>query len=36
MLVQVPVYQRVNQIQLTSDYNLQAGVSYRFRYNAVQ
>lgn len=30
-LVQWPVYQRVNQIQLTSDYNLVASVSYAFR-----
>lgn len=29
--VQIPVYQRVNQIQLTSDYNLQTGLSYRFK-----
>lgn len=30
-LIQFPVYQRVNQIQLTSDYNLLAGLSYRFQ-----
>jgi hypothetical protein len=29
--LQIPVYQRVNQIQLTSDYNLQTGLSYRFK-----
>lgn len=29
-LVQIPLRQRVNRIQLTSDYNLQTGVSYRF------
>lgn len=28
--VQIPVYQRVNVIQLTSDYNFIAGLSYRF------
>ncbi len=28
--VQIPVYQRVNQIQLTSDFNLMSGISYRF------
>jgi len=30
-IVQVPVRQRVNQIQLTSDYNLLLGLGYRFR-----
>lgn len=30
-IVQLPVYQRVNEIQLTSDWNLLAGLSYRFR-----
>lgn len=30
-IVQVPVRQRVNNIQLTSDYNLQTGLSYRFQ-----
>jgi hypothetical protein len=30
LLVQVPVYQRVNGIQLTSDANIVAGASYRF------
>lgn len=29
-LVQVPVYQRVNGIQLVSDYNFLGGLSYRF------
>ncbi len=30
-VVQIPVHQRVNVIQLTSDYNLLTGVSYRFK-----
>jgi len=30
-LVQIPIYQRVNQIQLTSDYNLLTNLSYKFR-----
>lgn len=30
-LVQIPLYQRVNQIQLTSDYNVLSSVNYRFR-----
>jgi len=30
-LVQIPVYQRVNSIQVVSDYNVLAGVSYRFQ-----
>ena len=30
-LIQVPVYQRVNVIQLTSDYNVLASLSYRFK-----
>lgn len=30
ILVQIPVYQRVNVVQLVSDWNLAAGVSYRF------
>jgi hypothetical protein len=30
IIVQIPVYQRVNVIQLTSDYNLSMGVSYKF------
>jgi hypothetical protein len=30
ILVQIPVYQRVNEIQLTSDSNIIAGLSYRF------
>lgn len=30
-IAQLPVYQRVNVIQLTSDINYQAGVSYRFQ-----
>jgi hypothetical protein len=29
-MVQIPVYQRVNVIQLTSDYNFITGLSYRF------
>lgn len=29
-MIQVPVYQRVNLIQVTSDYNVLAGLSYRF------
>lgn len=31
VLVQIPVYQRVNLIQTTSDYNVLFGMSYRFR-----
>ncbi len=31
-LIQVPVYQRVNVIQLTSDYNVIGSFSYRFKY----
>jgi hypothetical protein len=30
-IVQVPIYQRVNQIQLTSGYNLLSNLSYKFR-----
>lgn len=30
VIVQIPVYQRVNSIQLTSDYNFTAGLSYKF------
>jgi len=30
-IVQLPVRQRVNNIQLTSDYNVQAGLSYKFK-----
>jgi hypothetical protein len=30
-LVQLPVYRRVNQIQLVSDYNLLLGLTYRFK-----
>lgn len=30
-IAQIPVYQRVNVIQLTSDVNYQAGLSYRFQ-----
>jgi len=30
-LIQVPVYQRVNVIQLTSDYNVITNLSYRFK-----
>ncbi len=30
LYVQIPVYQRVNVIQLTSDYNLMTGLSYKF------
>ena len=29
-LMQFPVYQRVNGIQVTSDWNLTSGISYRF------
>ncbi len=30
-LVQIPVYQRVNSIQVVSDYNVLVGASYRFQ-----
>ncbi len=30
-LAQIPIYQRVNVIQTTSDYNVLCGVSYRFK-----
>ena len=31
MLVQIPVYQRVNSIQVVSDYNVLLGMTYRFK-----
>ncbi len=31
-IVQIPIHQRVNEIQLTSDYNLLTNVSYKFQF----